>query len=235
LAGRSPRNARLLRWLAFYLAFAVPVFLQAYTAWQDGFLTPSQLQANGISKGLPFVAHGAMWSDATLLAGLMATIMVNYAHQWTVRQWATALALGSVVSAAMHWGLYVRGPLPEAHVHDGATTIAGWMHVPYMSFGLAVTMLFYVCTNLLNAAFVTFVSILLIIHTIVGVHIPLRIWARIATPSWYAGQPIVDTPAFCTVLGTIILVCAGQAFALRSRERPDLSLNRHDARDPYGD
>jgi hypothetical protein len=93
LAGRPSRNARTLRWLTFYLAFAVPVLLQGYTAWQDGFLTPSQLQANGIPEGVPFVAHGAMWSDATLLAGLMATIMVNYARQWTVRHWAIALSI----------------------------------------------------------------------------------------------------------------------------------------------
>jgi hypothetical protein len=215
----------MLRWLTFYLAFAVPVLLQGYTAWQDGFLTPSQLQANGIPEGVPFVAHGAMWSDATLLAGLMATIMVNYARQWTVRHWAIALALAIVVSAAMHWGLYIHGTLPEAHVRDGTTTIAGWIHLAYMSLGLAVVLLFYVCTNRLNTAFVTFVSILLVIHTIIGVHIPLRIWARVAGPSWYAGQPIVDAPAFCTVLGSIILVCAGQAFALRRRRRNDFSLD----------
>lgn len=211
----------MLRWLACYFAFVVPVLLQAYAAWQDGFLTPSQLRANGIPSGLPFVAHGGMWSDATLLAGLLAAIMVNYARQWTIRQWAVALALASVISAVMHWGLYIHGPLPEAHVRGGATTIAGWIHLAYMTLGLAVVILFYLCTNGLNAAFVTFVSILLVTHTIIGVHIPLRIWARIASPSWYPGQPIVDGPAFCTVLSSVILVCAGQVFALRRRDGPD--------------
>jgi hypothetical protein len=210
----------MLRWFAYYVAFATPVLLQAYEAWQDEFLTPVQISANGIASGLPFIAHGGMWSDLTLFAGIMATIMTVYARQWTIGQWAAAVASGSVASAALHWGVYIHGPLPEAHVHDGVVTAAGWIHVLYMAFGLAVLMLFYFSSKKLSATFVTWISILLVVHTIIGVHLPLKIWAKIAAPSWYVGQPILDIPTFCTVLGTILLICGAQAFALRQTSAP---------------
>lgn len=196
-------------WLAYFAAFALPVLLQGYIAWSDGFLTPAQMQAHGIEHGLPFVAHGAMWSDATLFAGTMATVMTNYARQWKAWHWVVALALGLLASAGMHWGVYVNGVLPEAHVRDGTVTSVGIIHFFYMGIGLAVVVLFYLFTHKPNATLVKWVSILLVLHTMIGTHAPLKLWAKYANPAWYPVGTILDAPAIATVLGTILALWLG--------------------------
>ena len=147
-------------WLLYFCGFVLPVLLQGYLAWKIGLLTPHQMQQVGISKGLPFIAHTAMWSDVSLFAGLMATIMVLYAPQWTLGQWAVALIVGLAASAAMHWGLYVQSTFEQAHVSHGTLTPAGFIHFFYMAFGIAITILFYTCTGNLSVAAVMWVSAL---------------------------------------------------------------------------
>ena len=105
-----------IEWLLYFISFALPVVLQGYLSWRIGLLTPSQMQEHGLTIGLPFVAHTGMWSDLSLYAGLMATIMAFYASQWTWEQWAVALLFGLAGSAATHWGLYVQSPFEQAHV-----------------------------------------------------------------------------------------------------------------------
>jgi hypothetical protein len=203
------------RWPAYFTAFALPVLLQGYVAWFDGFLTPAQMQAHGVAQGLPFVAHGAMWSDATLFAGTMATVMTNYAKQWKVRHWAIALTVGVLASAGMHWGVYVNGLLPEAHVRDGAVTSVGIIHFVYMGMGIAVVVLFYLFTDNPNATMIKWVSALLVLHTIVGTHAPLKLWATYTHPVWYPAGNILDTPAIATVLGTTLALWLASFWALR--------------------
>jgi hypothetical protein len=201
----------------YFLCFTVPVIAQAYEAWRDGFLTPSQMQAAGVARGLPFVAHGAMWWDATFFAAIMATILTRYARGWRRWQWAAALVAGLAVSAAMHWAVYVKGPLPGLHAHDGSVTMAGMIHVFYMALAIAVLLLFYVGTERPNPTFVKWVSALLIAHIIIGTHVLLNIWTKFAHPSWYPEGPIVDLPGFWTIAGGAMLVWAGSAWALRSQ------------------
>jgi len=202
-------------WLAYFAVFTLPVLLQGYIAWSDGFLTPAQMQAHGVAQGLPFVAHGAMWSDATLFAGTMATVMTNYARQWKARHWAISLAVGLVASAGMHWGVYVSGGLPEAHVRDGAVTSVGIIHFVYMGTGIAVVVLFYLFTDKPNPTTVKWVSILLVLHTIVGTHALLKLWATYTHPVWYPAGNILDAPAVATVLSTILALWLASRWALR--------------------
>ncbi len=176
---------------------------------------PSQMQAHGVAHGLPFVAHGAMWSDATLFAATMATIMTLYAKQWKAWHWASALTFGLLISACMHWGVYVNGQLPGVHVRDGMVTSAGMIHFVYMAAGLAVVALFYLFTEKPNAVMVKWVSAVLILHTVIGNHVPLKIWAKFANPAWYPVDHIVDAPAAGTILGTVLTLCAASMWALR--------------------
>jgi hypothetical protein len=97
----------VLLWLSYFAVFAIPVLLQGYLSWKGQFLTPSQMQQQGVAIGLPFIAHTAMWSDASLLAALMATIIYLYGHQWDSGQFCIALGIGIIGSALMHWGFYV--------------------------------------------------------------------------------------------------------------------------------
>jgi hypothetical protein len=173
------------------------------------------MQELGVSKGLPFIAHTGMWSDVTLFAALMATILSMYASQWKIWQWGLALTIGFVCSAAMHWGLYVRGPFPEAHVRDGLVTSAGMVHFIYMAVGITMVILFYTCTANLAPAIVTSVSVLIVIHVVIGTLIPLKIWANVAHPIWYPDQPVLDMPTIITMLGVAAILWWASRWAVR--------------------
>jgi hypothetical protein len=173
------------------------------------------MQAHGVLKGLPFLAHTGMWSDVTLFAALMATIVTLYAPQWKIWQWGVALLVGIAVSATMHWGLYVHGSIPEAHVRDGMLTSAGVIHVFYMAIGFAVVILFYTCTTNLTPIIVSWVSVLLGVHVIIGTLVPLKIWAKLAHPVWYPEQLIFDIVTLCTIFGTAVIIWVASLWALR--------------------
>lgn len=191
------------------------MLLQGYASWREGFLTPSQMQAHGIVHGLPFVAHTGMWSDVALFAPLMATIMNSYARHWTASRWSAALAFGLVASAIMHWGFYVHGSLPGVHVLNGALTSAGIVHFIYMAVGIAVVALFYTATANLGRAVVKGLSILLIVHVMIGTLLPLKIWAAIVHPVWYPEQSILDIPTSVTIVVVAAALCGASWWALR--------------------
>jgi hypothetical protein len=205
----------MLAWIAYYSAFVIPVFVQAYGAWLGGFLTPGEMEAHGVTKGLPFIAHLGMWSDVTLFGALMATILKKHASQWEVTEWAIALAVGLVVSAAMHWGFYVRGAIPEAHVRDGMVTYVGIIHFVYMAVGLAIVMLFYTCSANVTTCSVLAVSGLLFAHVVLGTLIPLKIWAKIYKPLWYPVQPVINTATFITLVVVVLLLIGSSLWAVR--------------------
>jgi len=201
-------------WFGYFIAFVLPVLFQAYLSWRDGFLTPAQMQAHGVTQGLPFIAHGGMWSDATVFAVVMATILHKYASQWPARQWGIALLIGTLMSAAMHWGVYIHGSLPEAHVRYGAVTSAGLVHFLYMAASLAILILFYICTKNLTPMVLCCVSLFLLLHMIVGTHVVLKLWANIEHPTWYPAQPIVDITTTVTITTIALILLFASIWAL---------------------
>jgi hypothetical protein len=206
-----------LIWLLYFCSFVIPVILQGYLSWTNGFWTPGQMQERGTLVGLPFVAHTAMWSDATLFAALMSTIMVLYAPQWTFGQWMAALLVGFEASSAIHWSLYVRrSSFEQTHIRKGVLTPAGLIHVFYMGLGIAICLLFYMCTKNLSAVAVTLVSALLVIHVIIGTLIPLKVWASIKRPAWYPQELSFDVQTIAIIIGVAITVSIGSLWALRT-------------------
>jgi hypothetical protein len=216
VGSHDERRRAILIWLASFVVFVVPVLLQGYFSWKENFFTPFQMQQQGILTGLPFIAHTAMWSDASLFAALMATIIYLYAYQWSAGQFGVALMFGFIGSALMHWGVYVHSPFEQAHVRNGMLTIVGIIHFVYMAIGLAVTTLFYTCTKGLSVVFVTTVSVLLVIHVVIGTLVPLKIWAKIARPMWYPEQLSLDGPTVTTILAVGVAVCAASVWAVRA-------------------
>jgi hypothetical protein len=217
-----PEECYWLRWLACYEAFQMPVLLQAYYSWRDQMLTPAQMRSHGISQGLPFLAHGGMWSDATLFAALMATIINAYGNQWKLLQCGVALSIGLAGSSIMHWGVYADNVLPETHVRDGAITTPGIVHFFYMAAGIAVTILFYTCTARLTRKAALSVSALILTHVVIGTHVPLRIWAKLVRPGWYPEQSVFDSTNAVTIVGIFGALCAGSMWALRSNSLPPI-------------
>lgn len=176
------------------------------------------MQARGVPEGLPFIAHTGMWSDATLFAGIMATIMTVYSRHWGSWQWIVALAIGLLASAVMHWGIYVNGSIPEAHVRDGLVTSIGVVHFLYMAVGIAVVILFYTSTADFTAKALGWTSVLLFVHVIFGTLVPFKVWARIIRPAWYPDQPIFDAATVWTILTTGVMLLGAFVWARRSKD-----------------
>jgi hypothetical protein len=156
-----------------------------------------------------------MWSDATVFAAVMATILISYANQWTPWQWVGALSIGLVASALMHWGIYAKGSLPEAHVRNGAVTSTGLVHFLYMAISLGILGLFYVCTKGLTPTYLFGVSLFLVLHMIIGSHLILKAWANATHPSWYPIQPVIDLTAGITIVGVAVVLSGASWWAVR--------------------
>jgi len=184
------------------VVFVVPVLLQGMFAYRDDFFTPTDVLFRQ-TYGLPFLYHGGMWSDVFLFAPLMAYIIDTHGGTWEWKLLFIALAFGLAASYAMHMYLYVPGgmKIPEAHTHDGMLTTAGWIHLFYMTAGIAVLVLFYLAPSIHSPAEVWTVSGLLFLHFVIGTHVPFKIWVAIRNPIWYPTGPIVDLPTAFTLGG----------------------------------
>ena len=122
---------------------------------------------------------------------------------------------GVLASMALHCGVYVKGSLPGLHTRDGVLTPAGYVHLIYMALAFAVLVLFYLCTRGLTPAVVLWSSTILLLHVIVGAHVPLRLWIRATHASWFPGEPLVDAAGGATIAATAMALVALSAWALR--------------------
>lgn len=200
-----------------FLAFVAPVALQGLFARQDEFLTPGQVTQWG-RKGLPFVCHGGMWSDVIVFAPVMAFIISNHGAEWDEDWIMAAYVVGLVASYAMHQYVYVPlgKQIPEAHTHDGGLTNAGALHLLYMSAGIAVLGLFYLDTPALKAAEVWTVSGLLLVHFVIGTHVPLKTWIKHHPVEWYPRvTTVIDAPTAGTLGGLAVALVGLSFYALR--------------------
>ena len=189
-------------WLVLSV-FLAAVALQGLFAYYDDFFTPKQMLRH-VPRGLPFVAHGGMWGDV-IISLLVATIVDRYSSQWSFREIVLAILVGIVVSFMMH-ETYKAGTIPEAHVQYGHLTAAGWVHFGYMAAALAVLGLYYLDTE--YTPYMWMVSILLIIHTIVGTHVVLGL----VQPDWYSGRPLTSMGTWGAIGGTAVLTLGRTAW-----------------------
>jgi hypothetical protein len=197
------------------------VLLQGWFASRDNFLTvPQMVWQKGFKQGLPFLYHGGMWADVFLISPLLAYMVGRYGYTWNMASVSWVFAFGLVASVVMHLGVYLRLPHPEAHAYSGELTPAGWIHLPYMAACFTVIALFYLKTSGLTSREVWITTGLLIIHIIVGTHVPLKLWAWNARlegyrADWYPVQPVIDLPTAMTVGGVALLLVLASFYALR--------------------
>ncbi len=120
------------------------VLVQGVCAWNDGFLTQSQMRAGGVTNGWSFMEHGGMWADVFIVSPMVAYFSSKYALEYT-SPWGIAVILISIVAWLVLAQMYAHGGIttPEAHTHDGRTTAAGWIHLLFAIAGMAVILMVY--------------------------------------------------------------------------------------------
>ncbi|MCX6715891.1 MAG: hypothetical protein NT077_02615 [Candidatus Taylorbacteria bacterium] len=176
------------------------------------------MKARSIQQGLPFIAHGGMWGDLLIITPLMGVIVSTYGGGWTLPQVLSCVALGMIVSVAMHLS-YLQGTFPESHIDqriineaDGrrvqdTLSGAGRIHVVYMAAMLAIIFLFYFASKSVSVPDAINAQLLLSVHIIMGTHIPLGLW----NPKWYGRRP--DLTAYVTVTVVAVFI-AWRTFAI---------------------
>lgn len=124
------------------------VILQGVLAYADGYFTRAQLwRCHGeekASRGYVFLEHGGMWFDFLILSPLVAHIVGCY--ELAYDSWMSIILLTVCILFSYKLGTgYTAVSLktPEAHAHDGHTTVAGYIHGMYAILAMWVLVLFY--------------------------------------------------------------------------------------------
>jgi hypothetical protein len=181
-----------------FVFFQCLVGLQALLAYQDHFLTVSQMQQRGVAKGLPFLWHFGMWGDVFVVSGLAAYLVGHYSSRWRPKWILTSIAIGFVATGLFSW-LYTLSGMPEAHVQNHALTAAGRIHAIYMCIAFAVFLQFFLFTQDVAPRTLGIVSVLLLVHVFIGTHMLLGL-INIALPqNWYPAQPLRSIVGWITI------------------------------------
>lgn len=132
-----------LFWTILELGIAL-VLVQAVSSWFDGYFTQSQMRARGIKNGWAFIEHGGMWADVFVISPIVAYAVSRYQLDYFSKLGLLILAGAIVVSLAMGSMYQKNGVVtPEAHTHNGKTTLAGWIHGLFATVAIWIVMLVY--------------------------------------------------------------------------------------------
>lgn len=185
------------------------VLLEAAMACADRMLTPSQMLEKHPDhpKGLPFICHGGMWGDVFIVSPLVGVIVAMYGEQWDKTQVLTMLTIGMVLSIAMH-GVYIMTPFPDSLAWRGGISMAGWMHVMYMSAAFTIIGLFYFCTSNVPPALLIIVSTLLTIHVAIGNHVVLGLLYEQYNWAWCPDDFISKPAPWITISATLVALAS---------------------------
>ncbi len=201
---------RLEVFLTFFSLWA----LWFFAALNDRMLTVADMRGRGpgFERGIPLTGHWAMLYFDLLLPLLFAYLAGKYGGQWGAKQIGIMVGIGFILSAAMHYTYVEAGKkFPEAATYGGELTPAGWLHLVYMGLALALLGLFYFMTAKPAPSDVWLTSVWMIIHVIVGVHVPLKLFK----PAWFPYHGISDAGTLVPILGTTAILFGLSLWALR--------------------
>jgi cation transport ATPase len=142
-----------------------------------------------------------MWGDLLIITPLLYAVIHDYSNSWSVTHILAASVAGVTGSYFMH-KTYKAAKHPEAHVMDKQLTVAGYLHMVYMAVALAIIILFYIFSNNVGLELLWSSTALLILHVIIGTHIPLKV----ISPWWFYKTPILDMETLHVVAGSAALL-----------------------------
>ena len=121
---------------------------QGVAAWKAKWFTPGQMLGQGITKGLPLVAHLGWVGDAIYITPAVAWIIDQYSSRWSLTVIVVTLVV-AIITAALMVALWKKPDnegqgVPEAHTEDFLT---GALHFAYMAPALSVFVLFFLTSQ----------------------------------------------------------------------------------------
>lgn len=137
-----------MNWSLFILVMIVGevlVFLQAVASSRDGYFSERQMFQQG-TRGYSFLQHGGMWADFLIITPLIAYLVGKYNFSY-LSTWS----LGIIYVSFVLWlslAIFLYAPMgknsPEAHTHDGKTTVAGGIHIVYATLASWIIAMVYI-------------------------------------------------------------------------------------------
>lgn len=135
-----------MNWYIFLTAILL-IILQGIFAYIDGYLTRGQMiMRHGYSaySGYSLTEHGGMWADVFIISPLVAHITGTYRFAY-MSWWSILILIGAVTITICAGYGYRQASVqnPEAHCHNGKTTMAGWIHGIFAAPTIWILVLFY--------------------------------------------------------------------------------------------
>ena len=201
------------------------VGVQAVLAYQDSFLTVSQMQEAGFAQGLPFLWHFGMYGDLVLISPVIAYLVGRSSIQYRQRSFWGFVLLGIVVSIAIGW-TYTFASLPEAHMRNHSLTRTGLVHLLYMAIAVTVLIRFFF-SNVQSKAELRAVGTLIVVHLLLGTHMVLGLVALVVPLNWYPAHPLQSVTGWTIIILTGAGLIVRSAIPFRSESAPQSGLTSH--------
>lgn len=157
---------------------------------------------SGYARTMPLIAQGGIWSDLILINPLLTVLIERYHSCWSYQQWLVSCAISYFASLVMH-EVYKMNPCPDCLAWNSRLTMAGVVHVWYMTFAFTVIGLFYFATPHPDPVFLRFTSLILCFHMLAGTNVFLNI----INPRWWNKTVLEDTPGLsaCFIVWALIM------------------------------
>lgn len=153
-----------------------------------------------------------MFGADLLLPMLLGYLVQKYSAQWAWNYWVVVMVISFGLSIIMHLTYIEAGrAYPDVATHGGRLTAAGWLHALYMGFALCLIGLFYLASVKPAPSDVWLATVWLVVHVIVGVHVPLKL----IKPSWFPYAGIGDAGTLVPIFGATALLIGMSIYALR--------------------
>ncbi len=204
----------------FFIAIGtLSVFYTFWVLWNmaasvDHMVSVRQMQSKGpgFQKGIPLQGHWAMMYADIILPLLIAYLVAKYGQQWSLQQIGLMIGAGFALSFIMHLTYIEAGKhFPEAPTYGGRLTTAGWLHFVYMGLAFAAIGLLYLCTSKPTPFDIWLTTIWLVIHVVVGVHVPLKL----LKPDWFPYHGIMDAGTLAPIFASAAILLGMTWWTLR--------------------
>ena len=173
-----------LQFLSIVLVGWLFVLFQAILALHDGYFTQTQMKELGVTNGYSFFEHGGMWADVFIIVPAVAYITTNYRLAYTSWYSIVIFVVTLIVISAIGYGYSIGEKTlpdvlrPDAYVHNGKTTPAGWVHLSFALAAIYIFVMFYLTPLDPSASQrdITIISLLLTVFFYLGIRKFSPLW-----------------------------------------------------------
>lgn len=146
---RGIKGGSMFGWILGLIDYSL-CSLQAYKAWTDGWFSQKQLRKRGITNAYSHLQHGGWWANLFIVSPIVVYVTTKYQLAYFSFSSLIILLVAIAITGVGGYGYAAKGEKtmpevmrPDAYVHDGKTTTAGWLHLLFAAAVLYIIGMFY--------------------------------------------------------------------------------------------